>query len=65
MNGGRGYWIAGRPHVVLYRDEHGAIRDYTLRLATNTLVWRQGGLLLRLEAHISKAAALRIAGSMR
>jgi hypothetical protein len=65
VNGGRGVWIAGQPHVVLYRDSSGEIRDYTLRLATNTLLWRQGPLVVRLEAHISKAAALRIAGSMR
>jgi hypothetical protein len=65
VNGGRGVWIAGQPHVVLYRDSTGEVRDYTLRLATNTLIWRQGTRVVRLEAHISEAAALRIAGSMR
>jgi hypothetical protein len=65
VNGGRGVWIAGKPHLVLFTDEHGQIRDYTPRLATNTLIWRQGALLLRLEAHIPKAEALRIAASMR
>jgi hypothetical protein len=65
VNGGHGVWIAGSPHIVLYTDEQGRIRDYTPRLATNTLLWRQGPLLLRLEAHISKAEALRIAASMR
>ncbi|MGZ4200938.1 MAG: hypothetical protein ACXVRH_02640 [Thermoleophilaceae bacterium] len=65
VNGGRGVWIAGSPHIVLYTDPQGRIRDYTPRLATNTLLWRQGSVLLRLEAHIPKAAALRIAGTLR
>jgi hypothetical protein len=65
VNGEPGIWIAGQPHVVIYRDARGEVRDYTLRLATNTLLWRHGDLLLRLEAHISKADALRIASSMR
>ena len=64
VDGRRGVWIAGRPHIVLYRDEKGRIRDTTLRLATNTLLWRRGPLLLRLEAHVSRAEALRIAESM-
>jgi hypothetical protein len=62
--GGRGLWIAGEPHILLYRDRNGEVQGYTPRLATNTLLWRRGELLLRLEAHISKAEALRIAGSM-
>jgi RNA polymerase sigma factor (sigma-70 family) len=41
------------------------IRGEDLRLAGNTLVWRRGGLLLRLEAHLSKARALRIARTLR
>jgi hypothetical protein len=65
VDGGRGLWIAGRPHVLMYRDTGGAVQSYTPRLATNTLLWRRGELLLRLEAHISKADALGIARSMR
>jgi len=65
VNGGRGIWIAGEPHVLMYKDRDGQVQGYTPRLATNTLLWRHGDLLLRLEAHISKADALRIAESMR
>ncbi|HYY05778.1 MAG TPA: hypothetical protein VE997_04325 [Candidatus Limnocylindria bacterium] len=65
VNGDLGVWIAGRPHQVLYEDARGQIRPDTLRLAGNTLLWRHGSVLLRLEAHVSKAAALRIARSMR
>jgi hypothetical protein len=64
VNGGRGIWIAGEPHILMYRDRNGEVQGYTSRLATNTLLWRRGDLLLRLEAHISKADALRIAGTM-
>jgi hypothetical protein len=65
VNGQRGIWIAGEPHILMYRDRNGQVQDYTARLATNTLLWRRGDLLLRLEAHISKAEAVRIASSMR
>ena len=65
VSGQPGIWIAGTPHVLMYRDRNGQVQGYTPRLATNTLLWRHGDLLLRLEAHISKAAALKIAGSMR
>ena len=58
-------WIAGRPHLVVFRDAEGNIRPDTLRLATNTLIWRHGRTLVRIEAHISKAAAVGIADSMR
>ena len=62
VSGQPGIWIAGTPHVLMYRDRNGQVQGYTPRLATNTLLWRHGDLLLRLEAHISKAAALKIAG---
>jgi hypothetical protein len=65
VNGERGVWIAGRPHEILYRDTAGQIRADTLRLATNTLLWRHGDVLVRIEAHVSKARALAIASSMR
>jgi hypothetical protein len=65
LRGEPAVWISGQPHVVVFRDADGTIREDTLRLAGNTLLWRRGGVLLRIEAHLSKAAALRIARSMR
>jgi hypothetical protein len=65
VDGAAGLWIAGEPHLLMYRDRNGSVQSYTPRLATNTLLWRRGELLLRLEAHVSKADALRIASSMR
>jgi RNA polymerase sigma factor (sigma-70 family) len=64
VNGGRGYWIEGQAHVVFVRDSGGAVRDETLRLAGNTLLWEQGGLTLRLELAGSREQALRIAAAM-
>jgi hypothetical protein len=65
VNGDPGVWISGRPHELVYRDANGTIDIDTLRLAGNTLVWRHGAVLVRIEAHVSKASALRIARSMR
>jgi hypothetical protein len=57
-------WIAGHPHEVVYLDAQGIPRVDTLRLAGNTLLWRHGQILVRIEAHISRDAAIRIARAM-
>jgi hypothetical protein len=63
--GGHGIWISGSPHQLAYVDARGQAREQFLRLAGNTLLWHRGPLLLRLEANVSKATALRIASSFR
>lgn len=60
-----GVWISGRPHEFAFLDAHGEARAETLRLATNTLLWRHGEVLIRLEAKVSRRAAVRIALSLR
>lgn len=65
VNGGRGIWLEGAPHLFFYRDESGMIWTDTLRLAGNTLIWEQDGVTLRLEAQVSRDEALRIAASFR
>jgi hypothetical protein len=65
VRGAPGVWISGHPHEFAYLDSRGQARAETLRLAGNTLLWRHGDLLLRLEAQVSKRDALRIAGSLR
>jgi hypothetical protein len=65
VRGAPGVWISGRPHDFAYLDARGRARVETLRLAGNTLVWRHGEVLLRLEARVSKRRALRIARSLR
>ena len=65
VNGGRGFWLEGEPHLFFYRDPAGNAQPDTLRLAGNTLVWEQDGLTIRLEAETTKEQALRIASSVR
>ncbi len=65
VNGAPGYWLEGAPHLFFYREPNGNVRDETLRLAGNTLVWVQDGLTIRLEAQVSKSDALRLAASFR
>lgn len=57
-------WIEG-PHSFVYRDARGRVRDEARRLATNTLLWSRGPVLLRLEADVSLRRALEIARSVR
>jgi len=57
-----GVWLPG-PHVVLYRDRDGRVREQTSRLVGDTLVWQAGDRTLRLEGALSKDDALRIARS--
>jgi hypothetical protein len=65
VNGRRGIWLEGAPHLFFYRDESGNVWTETLRLAGNTLIWEQDGVTFRLEAQVSRDEALRIAGSFR
>ena len=65
VNGGKGFWIEGEPHLFFYRDDAGNPQSETLRLAGNTLLWEVGGVTFRLEAQVSREDALRIAASFR
>src|SRR5262245_54213742 len=65
IRGETGYWFSGSPHSFVYLDRDGNAREETSRLAGSTLVWTHNRLTLRLEGQVSKAEALRIAGSMR
>ena len=63
--GGRpGFWLEGSPHLFFYRGADGKVRDDTLRLAGNTLIWEHGDRTLRLEANLGRDAALAIAASV-
>lgn len=66
VNGAPGAWLEGAPHQVFYTTNNGSsfVLD-TLRLAGNTLIWEQNGLVMRVEAQVDKATALRIAASLR
>lgn len=66
IDGQPGFWIQGQPHFFFYTaGTTGRVESETLRLSGNTLLWQRGGLLMRLEAQVDKATALRIAASFR
>jgi hypothetical protein len=64
VKGARGFWLEGKPHILLYKDARGAYQQDTLRLAANTLVWEKNGVTYRIESVLSKAQAMAIAESM-
>ena len=64
VNGHPGYWISGHPHVFFFTDASGQIRNETMRLATSTLIFENGGTVVRIEGDISKTQALHIAASL-
>jgi hypothetical protein len=64
VNGAPGFWIEG-PHSFGYRDANGLIRTDELRLSGSSLLWRQGPMLLRLEASLPLRRALEIARDVR
>ena len=63
--GGRGDWLEGEVHEVVYVGRDGNPIVDTRRLAGNTLLWEHGEVTLRLEGDLTKEEALRIAESMR
>lgn len=64
VNGHKGYWIAGQPHIFFFIDASGQFRMETLRLATNTLIIDDNGTVVRIEGDLTKAQALGIAASL-
>lgn len=65
VDGKPGVWFSGEPHVFIYRDERGDLREETARLARNTLLWQDGQLTVRIEGDLSKDEALEIARTVR
>jgi hypothetical protein len=65
FDGRPAYWITGQVHRVFYRDKQSNVREETIRLAGNVLLWQRGPLTLRLEGALDRETALRIASSLR
>ncbi len=65
VKGHPGYWIAGKPHVFYFLDANGNFRPETMRLATNTLIFDNGGTVVRIEGDLTRAQALELAKSLR
>jgi hypothetical protein len=64
VGGAPGVWIDG-PHELIVVDRAGEVRVEQPRLAARTLVWQRDGVTLRLEADLTLAQALAVAGGMR
>lgn len=64
VHGSTGFWISGAPHVFAYEDPNGEIRQETLRLAGNVLLWEVDGLTVRIESALPRDEVLAIARSM-
>ena len=61
VRGGRGLFVSGDEHFVMFRKPSGDIADEATYLAGNTLLWNRGELLLRLEGDLTRAEALELA----
>jgi len=61
VNGDPGWWLEGKPHMIVVVESPDRMRPETLRLAANTLVWEHAGVTYRIESKLSKAEAMRIA----
>lgn len=64
VNGARGFWLSGKPHIFFYQDASGAFHEETLRLAANVLVWEVDGITVRIESSLSKEETLAMAQSL-
>jgi hypothetical protein len=65
VNGQPGLWLAGAPHVLSWVDPSGRYGERSVLVTGDVLLWQRGGLTFRLEGHLSKADALRLASTIR
>jgi hypothetical protein len=61
---GPGFWVAGEPHLFMFRDSSGNPKLDTVRLSANALIWQHGRLTLRIEGEITKERALVLAETL-
>ena len=64
VDGSRGTWISGPPHLVRYFAPDGSSRSEATRLVGDTLVWQRDGRLYRLESRLGLERTLEIAESI-
>ena len=65
VNGGRGAYLSGAPHEVLFQAQTGEFRTDRVRLAGNVLIWQQGPVTIRIEGTRTLGQALALARSLR
>jgi hypothetical protein len=64
VDGGRGLWLTGPPHLVAYRTRDGSLGTTEVYLAGDVLLWSRAGMSYRLELDAGLEAALRVAGAL-
>jgi hypothetical protein len=61
VDGARGLFLTGEPHVFAYTTPDGGFYDEPVYLARDVLLWERGPLTLRLEGELSRDQALELA----
>jgi hypothetical protein len=64
VNGGRGVFISGAPHQVIFEDVHGQAQPDDIHLAGDVLLWQQHNLIVRIEGARSLREARAVARSL-
>ncbi len=64
VNGHRGWWISGEPHIFFFVGADGEMRQETMRLAVNTMLLDVNGTIVRIEGNLTKQQALDLVGSL-
>jgi hypothetical protein len=65
LGDGEAFWLEGLRIVQLYDAEGNFLQESQRRTESNTLVWMQDGLVLRLEGELTREEAIEIARSFR
>ena len=61
---GSAYWIEGGPHVVMFFDRNGNLREHQPRLAGNTLIYMSDDVTVRIEGVVTLDQALSLASEL-
>jgi hypothetical protein len=64
VNGDRGFWISGDPHVFFWEGPDGTVDD-PRRWVGDVLIWSDGTVTYRLESAQGRDASIRIAEGVR
>lgn len=62
VRGVEGMWVTGEPHELVYADPRGDVVQ--TRAASDTLVWQEGDMIVRIEGDITRERALELASQL-
>ena len=63
VDGHRGYWLEGDPHMFFYQGRTGFVDD-PRRWVGDALIWSDGSATYRIESALGRDATLALAGSL-